>query len=328
MPKVSIIVPAFNAAPTLQQTLESLLNQTYRDFEVVLVDDGSTDATRRLAEAHCADPRMRVVRQSNLGAAGARNTGIAMARGRYIGFCDADDMWHPQKLATHVAHLDTNADVGVSYSATTLIDEDNRPLGTVERPRLLDISVEHLFRHNPVGTVSSVVARREALEDLSYRPYSEKHRDWIFDETLRAFEDFECWLRLALTTSWKIEGVHGLLTRQRVNVAALGTGIDRQMAGWDRMVAALRPAAPAFFTQHEPAARAHQMHILSYIGATPTQADPHADVLMGDAQMPPLPDAPEEMCDQTPASLAAMMLDAIGAGGVTRMSRGAPASRI
>lgn len=328
MPKVSIIVPAFNAAPTLLQTLDSLLNQTYRDFEILLVDDGSTDATRRLAEAYCADPRMRVVRQSNRGAAGARNTGIAMARGRYIGFCDADDMWHPQKLATHVAHLDTNAAVGVSYSATTMIDEDNRPLGTFERPRLLDISAEHLFRRNPVGTVSSVVARRDALEDLSYRPYSEKDRDWIFDETLRAFEDFECWLRLALTTSWKIEGVHGLLTRQRVNVSALRNGIDRQLAGWERMVAALRPAAPAFFTQHEPAARAHQMEFLSQSGVTPPQAEHPADAMMEDAQMPSLRNDADEIRDQAPASFAAMVLDAIGAGAVARTSRGAPASWI
>lgn len=353
MTKVSIIVPAYNAASTLLQTLDSLLNQTYRDYEVVLVDDGSTDATRRLAEAYCANPRMRVVRQSNRGAAAARNTGIAAARGRYIGFCDADDMWHPQKLATHVEHLDANPDIGVSFSATTLVDEEDRPLGQFQRPKLHNISAAHLFKRNPVGTVSTVVARREALEEVSYRPYHENDRDWVFDEQLQAFDDFECWLRMALTTLWKIEGVNGLLTRQRVNITALRHGIDRQIAGWDQMIAALRPAAPAFFLQHEPAARAHQLHFLTRSRALDPEADRAGDMmhqalalsLRSDMHQDPAPDFHGEMARQmtremagngageteqedTPSSFASMVLGAISGGAIARTARSAPSSWI
>ncbi len=163
MPKASIIVPAHNAAATLLATLDCLLNQTYRDFEVILIDDGSTDATRRIAEAYCADPRMRVVRQAKGGAASARNSGLAVARGQYVGFCDADDLWHPQKLATHIAHLDANPDVGISFSATSLIDADDRPLGEFQPPKLENITPSYLFKRNPVSTISTVVARRVAL---------------------------------------------------------------------------------------------------------------------------------------------------------------------
>ena len=324
MPKASIIVPAYNAAPTLLQTLDSLLNQTFRDFEIILVDDGSTDATRRIAEAYCADPRMRVVRQANRGPAAARNTGIAAARGRYLGFCDADDTWHPQKLATHVEHLDANPDVGLSYSATTIIDEDDRPLGQFQQPKLNNVSPAHLFKRNPVGTVSTVVARREALEDVSYRPYCENDRDWVFDEQLKGYEDFECWLRLALTTSWKIEGVRGLLTRQRVNLGELREGVDSQVAAWEQMVAALRPADPSFFSQNEPAARAHQLHSLTRSRAADPEAA-RADAMRQDAlaaTMRPVLEAPR----QTPASFAAMVRDAIASAPVQSVRRASPAN--
>ena len=321
MPKASIIVPAYNASATLLATLDSLLNQTFRDLEIIVVDDGSTDATRRIAEAYCADPRMRVVRQSNAGAASARNTGLAVSRGRYVGFCDADDLWHPQKLATHVAHLDANPDVGVSFSAVSLIDEEDRPLGEFQRPKLENISAAYLFKRNPIGTISTVVARREALDDMSYRPYSETKRDWVFDEHLKAFEDFECWLRMALTTGWKVEGVRGLLTRQRVNLKALRRGVDRQFAGWEQMVAALRPADPAFFARNEPAARAHQLHFLTRSRAQDSETQ-EARQQAAAALRPALLDVPKP----TSASFAAMVMDAIATGPVQSVTRRAPAS--
>ncbi|CAN0581059.1 unnamed protein product, partial [Ectocarpus sp. 12 AP-2014] len=257
-PQASIIVSAHNAAATLLQTLESLLNQTYRDFEIIVVDDGSTDATRRLAEACCVDQRLRVVHQSYRGAAGARNTGISLARGRFVGFCDAGDQWQPQKLATHVQHLGSNLNIGLSYSGADMIDENNCPFGQAEQPKLRNVSPAHLFRRNPVGTVSSVLARREALDDLCYRPHTENDRDWVFDEQLKGYEDFECWLRLAMTTTWKIEGVPGLLTRKRMSTRRTSDRFANQIAAWERMMTALRPTNPGFFAQFEPAARAHQ----------------------------------------------------------------------
>ena len=261
MPKASIIVPAFNVAATLSETLQALSAQTFRDFEIIVVDDGSSDGTVAIARAH-DDPRLRLVRQTNRGLAGARNTGIAHARGTYIGFCDADDLWMPDKLAAHVAHLDANPLVGLSFSGSALIDAASRPLGLSQHPRLRNITAPHVFKRNPVGNGSAPVLRRAALDAIAWRPAQEQARDWWFDESFRQSEDIECWLRLALSTDWQIEGVPGALTLYRINGAGLSANTTAQLASWERMVTKLTPLNPAFFDQHAPAARAYQLRYL------------------------------------------------------------------
>lgn len=263
MPRASIVVPAYNSADTLPATLESLLAQTFPDFEIVIVNDGSTDETEAVALAYAADPRVSVVTQANRGLAGARNTGIAAAKGAYVGFCDADDLWEAGKLAAHVAHLDGNPDLGLSYSGSKLIDEEGKPLGAQQRPRLTGISAAHVFKRNPVGNGSAAVMRAAALRDIAYRPGFETRRDWVFDETFRQSEDIECWLRFALTTDWQIEGVPGALTCYRINGNGLSANTDRQLAAWERVVQKLRPLHPAFFASQEPVARAYQLRYLA-----------------------------------------------------------------
>ncbi len=262
MPKVSIIVPAYNAEATLAATLHSLLAQSHADFEIIVVDDGSTDGTAALAGA-TGDPRLRLVRQANRGLAGARNSGIHEARGKYIGFCDADDLWRADKLAAHVRHLDATPTVGLSYSGSALIDVAGLPMGLAQRPRLGPVSPDHIFLRNPVGNGSAAVMRRAALDAIAWRPADDPARDWYFDETFRQSEDIECWLRLALTTDWQIAGIPGALTRYRINPAGLSAAADRQLASWERMVAKLTPLAPAFFAAHTGKARAYQLRYLA-----------------------------------------------------------------
>ncbi|WP_422074180.1 glycosyltransferase family 2 protein [Tranquillimonas rosea] len=262
MPQATIVVPAYNVERTLPATLASLRAQTHRDFEIVVVDDGSTDRTAAIARA-TGDRRVRLVQQPNRGLAGARNTGIQNARGVYVGFCDADDLWRPGKLAAHVAHLEAAPHVGLSYCGSELIDEAGQPLGLSQTPRLRDVTAAHVFKRNPVGNGSAPVMRRAALDAIAWRPVAEPHRDWWFDETFRQSEDIECWLRLALTTDWEIEGVPGLLTRYRIAGGGLSAGIAAQFAAWERMVDKLRPVAPAFMERHEPAARAYQLRYLA-----------------------------------------------------------------
>ncbi|WP_371155371.1 glycosyltransferase family 2 protein [Jannaschia sp. 2305UL9-9] len=262
MTLASIIVPAFNVQSTIRETLTALLAQTYATFEIIIVDDGSTDATPRLAEEFARNPRVRVVRQANRGLAGARNSGIAAARGDFIGFCDADDVWEPEKLAVHVAHLQANPNVGVSYSGSALMDDDSVLMGQAQRPRLRDIDAAVIFKRNPIGNGSAVVLRRAVLEAIAYRPRHEDVRDWYFDETFRQSEDIECWLRIALTTDWRFEGVEGLLTRYRVSAGGLSAATDRQLAAWERMVLKLSPLNPAFFIVNTRDARAYQLRYL------------------------------------------------------------------
>lgn len=262
MPQATIVVPAYNAAGTIAPTLRSLCAQTHPDFEIVVVDDGSTDRTAAVVRG-IGDRRIRLVQQPNRGLAGARNGGIAAARGAFIGFCDADDLWRPAKLEAHVAHLARNPHLGLSYSGSEMIDDQGRPLGLAQRPRLTGITAAHLFRRNPVGNGSAPVIRREALEAIAYRPRGETSRDWWFDETFRQSEDIECWLRLVLTTDWEIGGIPGLLTRYRIASGGLSAATGRQYQSWQRMVEKLSPVAPEFFARHTPAARAYQLRYLA-----------------------------------------------------------------
>ena len=260
MPYASIIVPAFNAQATVRATLTSLTAQSHADLEIIVVDDGSTDDTAVLAQQVAAtDPRIKVVRQANRGLAGARNSGLAVAQGAVIGFCDATDLWMPDKLATHVAHLRAAPEVGLSYSGAREIDGQGMATGRTLRPRLRGITPAHMFKRDPVGGCSTPVIRRAALDALGWRPRFERQRDWIFDESVRQAGVFDCWLRLSLSTDWEIAGVPGLLTCLRAPAEGMTLDTRARLASWDRVVTRLRSQSPAFFDRHEPAARAFQM---------------------------------------------------------------------
>lgn len=263
MPTASIIVPAFNVAATIGETLTFLLAQTFDDYEIIVIDDGSTDDTSVVVEPFCADHRVRLIHQRNRGLAGARNSGIAAARGEFIGFCDADDLWEAEKLAAHVRHLTRTRRVGVSYSGSSLIDDNGDVLRTRQRPRLRNVSTQHILKRNPVGNGSAPVIRRAVFEQIAYRPPHETTRDWYFDETLRQSEDLECWLRIALTTDWEFEGIPGLLTRYRISSGALSANTAQQFATWSQAIDKLYHLRPMFFDKHVPVARAYQYRYLA-----------------------------------------------------------------
>ncbi|MCV6597283.1 MAG: glycosyltransferase, partial [Mangrovicoccus sp.] len=232
-------------------------------FEIIIVDDGSQDATPEIARSCPTNSKLRLIRQANRGLAGARNTGIAAARGDYVGFCDADDLWLPEKLASHIHHLDAEPDVGLSYSGSRLIDEAGRSMGITQSPKLRGVSAAHVLNRNPLGNGSAAVMRRSVLAELAWRPEFETGRDWVFDEAFRQSEDIEFVMRLMLTTDWQIEGVRGLLTQYRIHAGGLSAALDRQLAAWEGMVAKLRPLNPDFFARHEASARAYQLRYLA-----------------------------------------------------------------
>ena len=263
MPLASIIVPAFNVAKTLSETLDALLAQTFTDYEIIVVNDGSTDTTAALLEEYEGTPSLKVITQRNRGLAGARNTGIAAARGLYIGFCDADDLWVPEKLERHVAHLGSEPRVGISYSGSALIDDDGGPLGMAQTPRLKNITPGHIFMRNPIGNGSAPVIRKAVFDAIAHRPASEQTRDWYFDETFRQSEDIECWLRIALTTDWQFEGIEGTLTQYRINAGGLSSATELQLVAWERMVTKLSQISPEFFARTAKPARAYQLRYLA-----------------------------------------------------------------
>jgi glycosyltransferase involved in cell wall biosynthesis len=122
---VSVIVPAFDAAASIRQTLNSVLAQTYQEIEVIVVDDGSSDATSAIVEEFVArDPRFHLIRQSNAGVGAARNTAIRKARGKYVAPLDADDYWFPGKLEKQVACMEQSGrETGLVYCWSTVIDD-------------------------------------------------------------------------------------------------------------------------------------------------------------------------------------------------------------
>jgi glycosyltransferase involved in cell wall biosynthesis len=127
MPKVSVIIPAYNCQSFIAETVESILAQTYPDYEIIVVDDGSTDNTRDVLQRY--EDRVRYVYQENSGVGAARNRGLSLARGEYIAFLDHDDLWLPEKLETQMKILETRPEVGLVYSNCYHIDEAGTILG-------------------------------------------------------------------------------------------------------------------------------------------------------------------------------------------------------
>jgi glycosyltransferase involved in cell wall biosynthesis len=185
-PRVSIVMPAYNCAWCIDRAIDSVMAQTFTDFELIVVDDGSSDDTPALLAAR--GDAIRVIRQANAGMSAARNTGIAAARGDCIAFLDSDDWWRPAKLAQQVALLDAEPDVGFCSSATELQSPDGDVVGTWGCPAQADDLVARMLGgHSAVaGGASSVMVRRELLA-----------RAGVFDARLRGAEDTDQWVRLA-----------------------------------------------------------------------------------------------------------------------------------
>jgi len=258
---VSVIMPVYNVERFIVQAVSSVLEQTFTDFELIIVDDAGSDNSIALCEAF-ADHRIRIVRQANRGLAGARNTGIAEARGEFIALLDSDDAWTPAKLEQHVAHLRANPEVGVSYAGSILIDEAGHPIGIQQRPLIGLATARNVFCGQTVQNGSVPVFRRAALEDAALRPAG-TNRIWYFDETLRRSEDVECWTRIALTTQWRFAGLPGVTTLYRVNNSGLSADVIRQLESWERVYEKIEAYAPDFIAKHGPEARARELRYLA-----------------------------------------------------------------
>ncbi|HEY6545475.1 MAG TPA: glycosyltransferase family 2 protein [Dokdonella sp.] len=155
---VSVVMPAWNAAGTIARSIESVLGQRHAQFELLVVDDASTDATAQLVDGYAmADARVRLIRQpANGGVAAARNTGIAAARGEYVAFLDSDDWWHPAKLERQLAQM-RRENAQVSYCSYQRVAEDGRVLSLVVPPR--EVTHAQMLRSNFIGNLTGMYAR-------------------------------------------------------------------------------------------------------------------------------------------------------------------------
>jgi glycosyltransferase involved in cell wall biosynthesis len=164
---VSVIIPAYNAQDWIAETLDSVQAQTHRALEIIIVDDGSRDATKKIATRYMAgDVRIRLLEQVNSGVAAARNHGAAEARSDLLAFVDADDLWAPDKIERQLAALDAAGPAaGLCYSWYLLIDEESIISARWDQQPHAGKVLDRLFLSNFVGNGSSALVRRKAFED-------------------------------------------------------------------------------------------------------------------------------------------------------------------
>lgn len=258
--KVSVILPVYGVEKYIAEAVRSVLAQTFSDFELLIIDDGSPDRSVEICQQF-TDARIRIIQQKNRGLSGARNTGIRHAQGVYLAFLDGDDLWAPEKLEKHVAHLDNAPKVGLSFSRSVFVDEAGKDLETYQMPQLTGITAGYLLCCNPVGNGSAPVIRRQVLQAIGRKTASGEVG--YFDESFRRAEDIECWLRIAIQTSWSLEGIPEALTLYRVNAGGLSASLLQQLASWEAVLEKTRSYAPELVAQWEPIARAYQLLYLA-----------------------------------------------------------------
>ena len=185
MPQISVIMPAYNAEKTIRQSIESVLNQTFHDFELMVVNDGSTDSTLEIASS-IRDERIKVLSYANGGPSAARNRGIAHARGEFIAFMDADDLWKANKLEAQLNALQANPKAGLAYCWTDWIDPLGQPLNKGVYDSVEGDVFARLLLNNFIANGSNPMVRKSAFDKVG-----------LFAEELDWGEDWEMWLRLA-----------------------------------------------------------------------------------------------------------------------------------
>jgi glycosyltransferase involved in cell wall biosynthesis len=186
MPLVSVIIPTFNYSEFLPSAVDSALGQTVRDLEVLVIDDGSTDATRAVI-ARFSDHRLTYHYQDNRGLAAARNRGIRLASGKYLAFLDADDLWLPGKLERQLPLLEVGGRLGLVYGGYEVIDARGR-VQAVRQPQAIegDPLANLLLGNSVSGSATTSVVRAAVFSCVG-----------LFDESLEAAEDWDMWLRIA-----------------------------------------------------------------------------------------------------------------------------------
>jgi glycosyltransferase involved in cell wall biosynthesis len=215
-PKVTVIVAAYNYARFLVEALNSVAAQTFHDYEVLVIDDGSSDDTAAVVQPFLADPRVHYYRTPHLGQPGAKNTGIRLARAPLLAFLDADDLWLPDKLARQVALLNADPGLGVVHTRRLLIDESGRELEYEQQEMPRGRVLSSLFRDNFV-CFSSVLVRREVLDAAGW-----------FDERLSLAIDYDLWLRVA--RHHRFDHVDEPLVCYRTGHANLSRRIEERLA--------------------------------------------------------------------------------------------------
>jgi glycosyltransferase involved in cell wall biosynthesis len=240
-PLVSVIIPTYNRAEFIAETVESVLNQTYSNIETIIVDDGSTDNTRDVLKKY--QDKIDYIYQDRSERSKARNEGVRHSQGDYIAFLDSDDVWFPTKIEKQVQILDEKPVVGVVYTGVQYIDTHGDPyVGEIswdvlkrKRPSLY----EDLMTHNVIsGSSSSVMIRRHCMDRVG-----------LFDESMNACEDLDLWRRLAQHFAfYKIESP---LVKLRIHMGSTQQNLTLMAKGYERIIKKISRETPPEFEYYK-----------------------------------------------------------------------------
>lgn len=184
-PLISVIIPVYNGEKTIRETIESVLNQTYKNIELIVINDGSLDLTLNVTSS-IKDPRLKVFSYKNAGVCMSRNRGIERTCGQFISFLDADDIWTPDKLEMQLKALQANPQASVAYSWVDYIDERGDFVRHGNHITINGDAYEKMLIQNILENGSNPLIRRQGLINVG-----------IFNQSLTLAEDWDMWLRLA-----------------------------------------------------------------------------------------------------------------------------------
>jgi glycosyltransferase involved in cell wall biosynthesis len=189
---VSVVIPAYNRAKVLYFSLDSVVSQTYKNLEIIVVDDASNDDTAGIVAMYIKkDSRVRYVKhENNKGGSAARNTGIECSNGEFIAFLDSDDAWYPKKIETQLRIFTENPSLEIIFSSS---DETKYPSNTLIRRRIIKNStpLKDLYKENIFGTTSSVICRATLLREIGG-----------FDTSLKSAQDWDVYLRAVKSNNY------------------------------------------------------------------------------------------------------------------------------
>ena len=227
MASVDIIIPAYNAEAFLAAALDSVIAQTFTDWRILLVDDGSKDGTPDIAKDYASrlGPKLLYLRQPNAGLPAARNTALRHAEADLIALLDADDIWLPRRLELSVAAFDGHPEIGLAYGFNARIDPSGEVIDTFTRrsPHAEGHVARYIYMRELDLPCPTVTFRREATD-----------RAGLFDETLRASEDRDLWVRVAQL--YEVALIPEVIAHYRVSPQAMTTDPERMFRAQERFI--------------------------------------------------------------------------------------------
>lgn len=250
---VSIVIPAYNAAKFLPEVIQSVLNQSYQNWELLVIDDGSTDNTAELVNEYSEqDRRVHLISKENGGVSVARNLGAQLAKGELIAFLDSDDLWLEDKVSAHVSYMTSHPQVGVSFGRVELIETDGKTTNKLTDNIVDTLQPQDLFYSNPTVTTSNLVIRKSVFQTLNG-----------FDESMQYNEDIDLLFRLAIQDSWEIKSIDQVLVQYRLHSSGLSSTLMKMEEGWVILMNKARQKAPQLVDKHYNAAKAAQLQYLA-----------------------------------------------------------------